>query len=262
MNEVPAEYGIPKSDTGVDLVAKERETGDLIAIQCKYYSEDTIILKQHIVSFLNGVGKKFYTKGIIIISTDRWGKNAEEALIGRDKEITRISLTQLKDSRIDWSEFTFTKPEKVKVQQKKTPRPQQIPAIEAVVNAFETVNRGKLIMAPGTGKTYTSMAIAEELANKKNDVFRVLYLVPSIQLLSQMLRGWTADTNYNMDAIAVCSDRKVTKKESNDDVADINVADICYPATTDTNKLLEYQSRIENSDSKGDFLIIFNISIN
>lgn len=258
LNEVPAEYGIPKSDTGVDLVAKERETGDLVAIQCKYYSEDTTIQKQHIDSFLNEVGKKFYAKGIIITSTDRWGKNAEEALIGRDKEITRISLTQLKDSQIDWSEFTFAKPDQVKVQQKKTPRDHQIPAIEAVVNGFETVDRGKLIMAPGTGKTYTSMAIAEELAKKKNDVFRVLYLVPSIQLLSQTLRGWTADTNYNMDAIAVCSDRKVTKQESNDEVADINVADIGYPATTDTNKLLEYQSRIENSNNKGDFLTVFS----
>lgn len=258
LNEVPVEYGIPKSDTGVDLVAKERETGNLVAIQCKYYSEDTTIQKQHIDSFLNEVGKKFYTKGIIITSTNKWGKNAEEALIGRDKEIARISLTQLKDSQIDWSEFTFAKPEQVKIQQKKTPRTHQIPAIEAVVNGFEAANRGKLIMAPGTGKTYTSMAIAEELAKKKNDVFRVLYLVPSIQLLSQTLRGWTADTNYNMDAIAVCSDRKVTKKESNDDVADINVADIGYPATTDTNKLLEYQSRIENNNYKGDFLTVFS----
>lgn len=258
LNEVPLEYGIPKSDTGVDLVAKERETGLLVAIQCKYYAEDTIIQKLHIDSFLNEVGKKFYAKGIIITSTDRWGKNAEEALIGRDKEITRISLTQLKDSQIDWSEFTFSKPEQVKVQHKKTPRTHQIPAIEAVINGFETADRGKLIMAPGTGKTYTSMAIAEELAKKKNDVFRVLYLVPSIQLLSQTLRGWTADTNYNMDAIAVCSDRKVTKKDSNDDVVDINVADIGYPATTDTNKLLEYQSRIENSDENGDFLTVFS----
>lgn len=258
LNEVPVDYGIPKSDTGVDLVAKERETGDLVAIQCKYYSEDTTIQKQHIDSFLNEVGKRFYSKGIIITSTDKWGKNAEEALVGRDKEITRISLTQLKDSQIDWTEFTFAKPEQVKVQQKKTPRPHQIPAIQAVVNGFETVNRGKLIMAPGTGKTYTSMAIAEEMAKKKDDVFRVLYLVPSIQLLSQTLRGWTADTNYQMDAIAVCSDRKVTKQETKGEYEDITVADIGFPATTNTGKLLEYQARIEANSSKGDFLTVFS----
>lgn len=258
LNEVPEEYGIPKSDTGVDLVAKERETGLLVAIQCKYYSVDTTIQKQHIDSFLNEVGKKFYSKGIVITSTDKWGKNAEEALNGRDKEITRISLTQLKDSQIDWSEFTFAKPEQVKVQQKKSPRSHQIPAIDKVVKGFETVDRGKLIMAPGTGKTYTSMAIAEELAKKKDGVFRVLYLVPSIQLLSQTLRGWTADTNYHMDAIAVCSDRKVTKQETKGEYEDITVADIGFPATTSTEKLLEYKTRIESSSSKGNFITVFS----
>lgn len=258
LNEVPTEYGIPKSDTGVDLVARERDTGSLVAIQCKYYAEDKTIQKSDIDSFFNEVGKKFYSKGIIITTTDKWGKNAEDALVGRDKEITRISLTQLKDSQIDWSEFSFDKPEYVKVQQKKTPRDHQVPAIEAVVKGFETVNRGKLIMAPGTGKTYTSMAIAEEMAKKKDGIFRVLYLVPSIQLLSQTLRGWTADTNYQMDAIAVCSDRKVTKQETKGEYEDITVADIGFPATTNTEKLLEYKARIEANAAKGDFLTVFS----
>lgn len=258
LNDVPEIYGIPKNDTGVDLVARERETGDLVAIQCKYYAEDTAIQKPDIDSFLNEVGKKYYSKGIIITSTDRWGKNAEDALTGRDKVITRISLTQLKDSTIDWSEFNYSASENVKMQSKKTPRPHQIPAIDSVVKGFETVNRGKLIMAPGTGKTYTSMAIAEEMAKKKDGVFKVLYLVPSIQLLSQTLQGWTADTNFNMDAIAVCSDRKVTKQESNNEFEDITVADIGYPATTSFVKLLEYQERIEKSQEKGNFLTIFS----
>lgn len=258
LTEVPVEFAIPKNDTGVDLVARERETGNLVAIQCKYYSENTTIQKQQIDSFLNEVGKKFYAKGIIITTTDKWGKNAEDALAGRDKIITRISLAQLQESTIDWSEFSFSAPEKVKVQSKKTPRPHQVPAIEDVVKGFETADRGKLIMAPGTGKTYTSMAIAEELAKKKGSIFRVLYLVPSIQLLSQTLRGWTADTNYNMDAIAVCSDRKVTKQESRNEYEDIAVADIGYPATTSTARLLEYQTLIENNQVKGDFLTVFS----
>ncbi|PAC67109.1 hypothetical protein CGS27_29475, partial [Enterobacter cloacae] len=53
LNEVPENYGIPKTDTGVDLVARERDTGDLVAIQCKYYSEGTTIQKSHIDSYLN-----------------------------------------------------------------------------------------------------------------------------------------------------------------------------------------------------------------
>lgn len=258
LHDVPEEYQISKKDLGVDLVARERETGNLVAIQAKYYSEDTKIQKNHIDSFLNEVGKTYYSRGIIITTTDNWGDNAEAALIERDKKITRISLTQLKESVVDWSEFKFSAPEAVKVQPKKTPRSHQIPAIEAVVNGFEKADRGKLIMAPGTGKTYTSMAIAEELAKKKEGIFRVLYLVPSIQLLSQTLRGWTADTNYQMDAIAVCSDRKVTKKENTSEFEDITVADIGFPATTSTEKLLEYQKLIKNNSSKGDFLTVFS----
>ncbi|PAC66893.1 hypothetical protein CGS27_30765, partial [Enterobacter cloacae] len=97
--------------------------------------------------------------------------------------------------QVDWSTFCPEKPEEVKLEDKKTPRPHQKPAIEAVVKGLEKEDRGKLIMAPGTGKTFTSMAIAEELAKKKQGVFKVLYLVPSIQLLSQTLKSWASDTN-------------------------------------------------------------------
>src|SRR5699024_6296556 len=176
-------YNIPKVDTGVDLVAKKAKTGDLVAIQCKYYSKDTKIRKEHIDSFLNEVGKSYYSEGLIVTTTDQWTKNADEALSNRDKTIMRISLSQLKESRIDWSEFSFTKPDEIILQDKKVQRAHQIPAIEAVLEGFKNVNRGKLIMVPGTGKTFTSMAIAEEMAKKSKDTFKVLYLVPSIQLL-------------------------------------------------------------------------------
>ncbi|WP_277584986.1 DEAD/DEAH box helicase [Psychrobacillus antarcticus] len=258
LNEVPKEYGIPKKDTGVDLVAREKDTGDLIAIQCKFYSDDTTIQKKHIDSFLNEVGKKYYAKGIIITSTDKWSKNADDAINERDKDIARISLSHLQESQIDWSSYSLTKPKEVVLHDKKTPRLHQKPAIEAVVEAFKTANRGKLIMAPGTGKTFTSLAIAERLAEKKDGIFRVLYLVPSIQLLSQTLRGWTADTRYSMDSIAVCSDKKVTKASNADEIDDITATDLGYPATTSAQKLIEYQTRIENNSSKGDFLTVFS----
>ncbi|MGI2851611.1 DEAD/DEAH box helicase [Bacillus cytotoxicus] len=259
--DVPEEYGIPKKDTGVDLVARKRETGELVAIQCKYYSKDTTIQKSHIDSFLNEVGKSYYAEGIIVTSTDKWSNNADDALLNRDKTIARISLSQLRESEIDWSQFSFEKPKKITLKSPKQPRPHQEPAIEAVVNGFETANRGKLIMAPGTGKTYTSMVIAEKMAEKKEGTFRVLYLVPSIQLLSQSLRGWTADSKYreNMDTFAVCSDRKVTKKiKGENEFEDIAAADLGYPATTDYHKLLERQNLIDSSDSQSKFLVVFS----
>lgn len=259
--DVPDEYGIPKKDTGVDLVARNRETGELIAIQCKYYSKETTIQKSHIDSFLNEVGKSYYAEGIIVTSTDKWSSNANDALLNRDKNIARIGLSQLRDSEIDWSQFSFEKPQKVHLKSPKQPRTHQIPAIEAVVNGFDASDRGKLIMAPGTGKTYTSMVIAERMAVKKSGTFRVLYLVPSIQLLSQSLRGWTADSKYreDMDTFAVCSDRKVTKKvKGENEFEDIAAADLGYPATTDYHKLLERQKVIDLADGQSKFLVVFS----
>ncbi|KMM38590.1 DEAD/DEAH box helicase [Guptibacillus hwajinpoensis] len=261
LGNVPEEYGIPKKDTGVDLVARYRDTGELVAIQCKYFSKDTTIQKLHIDSFLNEVGKSYYSEGIIVTSTDKWSNNANDALLNRDKSIARIGLSQLRDSEIDWSKFSLEKPKTVKLKSSKQPRPHQIPAIEAVVNGFDNVDRGKLIMAPGTGKTYTSMVIAEKMAEKKDGIFRVLYLVPSIQLLSQSLRGWTADSKYNehMDTFAVCSDRKVTKKvKGENEMEDIAAADLGYPATTDYNKLLERQKEIDAADNQSAFLVVFS----
>lgn len=259
--DVPEEYGIPKKDIGVDLVTRNRETGELVAIQCKYYAKETTIQKTHIDSFLNEVGKSYYVEGIIVTSTDKWSSNADEALLNRDKNIARIGLSQLRDSEIDWSQFSFDKPQTIKLKSCKQPRSHQIPAIEAVVNGFEIADRGKLIMAPGTGKTYTSMVIAEKMAEKKDGTFRVLYLVPSIQLLSQSLRGWTADSKYreSMDTFAVCSDRKVTKKaKGENEFEDIAAADLGYPATTDYHKLLERQKDIDFAKSQSKFLVVFS----
>ncbi len=258
LSEVPEEYTIPKVDTGVDLVAKKAKTGELVAIQAKYYDKDTTIQKSHIDSFLNEVGKKYYAEGLIVTTTDKWSKNADSALGDRDKNIMRISLSQLKESQIDWSEYTFTTPKKVVLQERKTPRPHQVPAINDVINGFENADRGKLIMAPGTGKTFTSMAIAERMAEKTSDTFKVLYLVPSIQLLSQTLRGWNADINFAMDSIAVCSDRKVTKERIGTEIEDIATADIGFPATTNTEKLLDYQNVIEEKQEQPEFITVFS----
>src|SRR5699024_8865566 len=130
--------------------------------------------------------------------------------------------------------------------------------IEAVIDGFQTADRGKLIMAPGTGKTFTSMAIAEKMAKKSNNTFKVLYLVPSIQLLSQTLRSWNADTAFDMDSIAICSDRKVTKERIGTEIEDIATSDIGFPATTNTDRLLDYQQTIESKNIQPEFISVFS----
>lgn len=258
LKDVPEKYNIPKVDNGVDLVAKRNGSDELTAIQCKYYSRETTISKSHIDSFLNEVGKNYYTDGLLITTTDKWSKNADEALEDRNKNIMRLSLSDLQNSNVDWSTFSFNEPERVKLDKKKSPRNHQVPAINAVIEGFKEVDRGKLIMAPGTGKTYTSMVIAEQMAKKSKDTFKVLYLVPSIQLLSQTLRSWNADMNLDMESIAVCSDRKVSKTSNKNGLEDITSVDIGYPATTNKDNLLKYMHSISNKEHCASMVTVFS----
>ena len=260
LNEVPSEYCIPKEDLGVDLVARKRENGELVAIQCKYYKADTKINKSHIDSFFNEMGKDYYSEGIIVASTNIWSKNANKARLNRSKRLTIVKLDDMRNSAIDWSKFLPSQPDKIELKHRKMPRNHQIPAIEAVLEGFKSKDRGKLIMAPGTGKTYTSMVIAEEMAKQKKGQFRVLYLVPSIQLLSQSLRGWSNDSFFRdeMDKFAVCSDTKVTKEVTGNEFEDLSAEDIGFPATTDYLKLLENQQQIESKKETNKFLVVFS----
>lgn len=112
---------------------------------------------------------------------------------------------------------------------KKTPRPHQQEALEAVLKGFETHDRGKLIMACGTGKTYTSLVIAQQMVKPGGTV---LFLVPSISLLSQTLRAWTADADVALRCFAVCSDSKASRNEE-----DMRIEEMAYPSTTNPHKL-------------------------
>jgi predicted helicase len=120
------------------------------------------------------------------------------------------------------------------------PRPHQDQAITAVFRGFGTCNdRGKLIMACGTGKTFTALKIAERTAAEHGGSARILFLIPSISLLSQTLREWTAQTELELRAFAVCSDTKASRSAE-----DYNVHDVPIPVTTDPQVLLhEMQHR-------------------
>lgn len=236
--DVPEEFGIPKVDLGVDLVA-EKYTGELVAIQAKFYNHS--IQKSNIDSFLGELGKDYYESGIIVASTDKWGKNAEKALADRS-DVIRIGLSDLRNSQIDWSKFSFESPEVVTVKAKKKLRYYQESAIQSALNHFRENDRGQLIMAPGTGKTFTSLKIAEAMAREASkEQYTILYLVPSIQLLTQTLRGWNNDTEMTMSSMAVTSDRNASRGSVKQDESNIAIkaSDIGYPATTSSKKVVE-----------------------
>lgn len=241
LNEVPAEYHIPKKDLGVDLVARHRDSGKLTAIQAKYYRGK--VGKDTINSYVAELNKNYYADGLLVATTDDWNKNAEAALDDGSKDINRIGLSDLRHSSFDWSKFNFDDATRAIQASHKQPRAYQKEAIDKTVAYFATHERGKLIMAPGTGKTFTSLKIAETMAKKehKSNYF-VLYLVPSIQLLSQTLFSWNSDITPTIKLVsfAVTSDRNASKKRtnSNDDDSDMNIQDIGFPASTSAEKLM------------------------
>ncbi|MCE2153347.1 DEAD/DEAH box helicase [Streptococcus thermophilus] len=253
--DVPEEYGIPKTDIGVDLVA-ETFTGELVAIQAKFY--DRAIQKSNIDSFLSELGKDYYKSGIIVSSTDKWGKNAEKALADRS-DVVRIGLSDLRNSRIDWDKFSFERPDEVTVKDKKKPRYYQKEVIEKALAYFKENDRGQLIMAPGTGKTFTSLKVAEAMAKESDkEQYVVLYLVPSIQLLTQTLRGWNNDTDMTMSSMAVTSDRNASRSSVKQDESNIQIkaSDIGYPATTSPEKVLNNYRELMRKPKK-DLLVVF-----
>lgn len=253
LGNVPAEYGIPKKDTGVDLVA-EQFNGDLVAIQAKFYQDK--IGKNEINSFVAELGKNYYQHGLIVSTVDDWNKNARDTIDHNEKGIEIIGLSDLRNSQIDWTKYSFERPESVAVKEPKKLRDYQKTALEYALEHFTTKDRGQMIMAPGTGKTFTSLKIAEAFSKKENKQFKVLYLVPSIQLLTQTLRGWNNDTELKITSMAVTSDRDASRGE--DGTEDIKASDIGYPATTSKEKLLKNWEDMKKTQQTADMIVVFS----
>lgn len=253
LSDVPEVYGIPKKDTGVDLVA-EQFNGELVAIQAKFYENK--IGKSEINSFVAELGKSYYQGGLIVSTVDEWNKNAQDTIDHNEKGIELIGLSDLRNSQIDWTKFSFERPEFISIKSPKKLRPYQELALNHALEHFEENDRGQLIMAPGTGKTFTSLKIAEAFAKKINSQFKVLYLVPSIQLLTQTLRGWNNDTEMIMTSMAVTSDRDASRGSNGTE--DIKASDIGYPATTSKEQLLKNWSDVEETQKDSDVFVVFS----
>ena len=227
------QQGIEGKDTGIDLVAKTQGTDEYHAIQCKFYADDHRIQKKDIDSFFTASGQKPFSHRVIVTTTNHWSSNAEAALFNQQPPVVTIDLHDLENSQIDWSQYQpDTEPV---LKEKKTLRPHQESALKSVKAGLSDADRGKLIMACGTGKTLTSLKIAEEVAGKGK---RVLFLVPSLSLLSQTLTEWTQETAIPLHNFAVCSDSDVGKKrKKDDDIVQTFTHELRYPATTNGEKL-------------------------
>ncbi len=255
--EFPGRKDFGGTDTGIDLVAKT-EMGDYWAIQCKCYAEDAVIDKPAVDSFLATSSRTFtnevtfqttrFAKRIWISTTNHWGSNAEEAIRHQDPPFSRVGLVDLNSSCVDWQKLMDGLTGNSALVEGKKPRKHQLDAISKAYTHYitENNNRGKLIMACGTGKTYTSLLIIEQLLGNKG---LVLFMVPSIALLGQSLNAWSADAKKPIKAVCICSDSKASRKIQNkyDDMDD-SVVDLAVPASTNPQSIASQLKKYRSHD--------------
>lgn len=241
---------LPSNDTGIDLVARHSDGSGYCAIQCKFYASDSSINKKHIDSFVSAASTKDFVSLVIVDTTLKdFSSNLTAMLDNLDKDWHRIALSDLEKSRIDWS--IYFRDKTVKLSESKVLRDHQKEALEAVREGLADADRGKLVMACGTGKTFTGLKIAEQLGGKGK---LILYMVPSLALMSQTVREWKNDCADDFLAFSVCSDVKVGKREADGDAIQFTLHDLAFPATTDSAKIAQ---QVANSDS-GKMIVVFS----
>ena len=254
-DEFPYRNQFGGSDSGIDLVIYNEED-EFVAIQCKFYSPNAEISKSDVDTFIstsaklfevNGKKKKFLGR-VFVSTTNKWSKKANDLIQNQEIPLIRLSLNELENSDVDWSKIYLGKLGNKAKKESKTIRKHQKEARDSVHEYFKENNRGKLIMACGTGKTFTSLKIAENETNKNG---LILFLVPSIALLGQTLREWTndVDNDTKLYPICICSDSKISSKKSTNDDNIISVVDLALPATTDIDKIVNQLKKIK--DKKG-----------
>ena len=228
-----------KKDIGIDLVATnlclDNEPQTYTAIQCKFYAQDASVPKKEIDSFLAASDTDFFTGRMMIATNSNWSDNALATLANKSVPCIVLDREKLAQSSIDWSQYLKTGQVNVT---KRSLRSYQQTALQNVISGFKTHDRGKLIMACGTGKTYTSLKIAEAQTN--NNGF-VLFLVPSLALLSQTLSDWKQQSEFPIRAFAVCSDTTVGKKTKSGSIDELLTPnELNYPATTNEQDLAKH----------------------
>ena len=227
-NDYPDRWG---ADCGIDLVFRHRN-GEHWAVQAKCYLPDYNISKHDVDKFLSESNRPGIAHRLLISTTDRIGANARQVCAAQEKPVVRFLLSDFEHAALGYP-ASFAELPQAKRKARPEPRDHQNEARTAVVQSLQSADRGQLIMACGTGKTYVTLWIKEDLAAQ-----RTLVLVPSLGLLSQLLREWTFAAATPFEVLCVCSDQTVGAKGS--DEAIHSVADLAFPVTSDADEVRRF----------------------
>jgi superfamily II DNA or RNA helicase len=215
-------------DCGIDLVFRHKN-GENWAVQAKCYAPTTAITKSDIDSFISESNRDNIHKRLLIASTDLIGTNAKQVCDAQVKPVIRFMLRNFEDAEIEYP-LTFDELYKVRPKAKPLPREHQLEAIEVVAKKLMDTDKGQLIMACGTGKTFTTLWIKERLSATST-----LVLLPSLSLLSQTLHEWTMACNESFEALCVCSDDSVGR--SSDDESVKSISELPFPVTSKVDEI-------------------------
>ena len=217
-----------RQDLGTDLVFRDND-GLIWAVQAKCYGEHRTTTKGDMNSFLADTGRKEVDRRLWLQSTNKIEAKAEKTLKGQDKPVTVFMLNDFRDAQIEYPS-SFAELHQAKVKDKPTPDPHQRKAIADATSCLQTSDRGQMIMACGTGKTFTTLWIKEALESHTT-----LVLLPSLSLLSQTMREWAWAGNTDFDILNVCSDKSVGKKTE-----DMDPADAPFPVTSEVEEIAKF----------------------
>lgn len=223
-------------DRGIDLVASRRPEhgGGFVAVQAKYRAANTSLQKKDIDSFFTNA-KTLNMDELMFVDSTRASPGRYFVEVIKKNNIRHVNLTKLEQSSVDW--IHYVDQGEVAWREEKTPRPHQEETVKRVIDGLQTADRGQIVMACGTGKTYTGLLLAEKLCGKGS---QVLVLVPSLALMSQMIREWHADKTIPFRSFSVCSDVEVGRKtKSNDDRINLHPSELIIPPTTDAQTLAQ-----------------------
>ena len=244
-------------DIGIDLVATLIESewkgpnkeARYSAIQCKFYNNDSSVPKSEVDSFISASSTKHFAERLLVATNKGWSVNAVQTIELQEKPTLILSLDKIKHLNVDWSQFL--QDGSVKLQAKRKLRDYQEKAVNNSILGFKSHERGQIVMPCGTGKTFTSLKLAERQVGQHG---LVLFVVPSLALLSQTLDYWAQQSSAKLTAIPVCSDASIRAKtprnasgasarpldpECNSLARILDHHRLSYPATTNAKSLAE-----------------------
>ena len=249
-------------DIGIDLVAKTYD-GEYWSIQCKCYAENAYIDKAAVDTFIATTGKRFrndelisqnFSRGLFIATSRNLSVTVNEIFANQNIPYNIITLDKLENAPVDWAQLDNEIYGEKAALKKRNLMDHQAKAVHCFHEHFKSADRGRLIMACGTGKTFTSLRIAENEA--PNGL--VLFLVPSIALLGQTLEEWSTFAVKPIKPICICSDAEVSRRrKQDDDRVSSEMVYLAFPASTDVQNIVAQFHNAKKQNSGG-MTVIFS----